>query len=94
MEISCGVGKHIAVIQSNPEDFQTLLRFRQIHMTTVMTGISMVKISVSLLLLRLATKKLYRWFLWGMIGFLIAFTIACMGTLRMITAMSFHGYFH
>jgi hypothetical protein len=56
---------------------------RQIHMITVMTGISLVKISVSLLLLRLVVRRLYVWFLWGVIIFMVAFTLACVGTLGM-----------
>jgi hypothetical protein len=50
-------------------------------MISVVAGISLVKISISFFLLRLATRKAYTWFLWGVIGFMAAFTLACMGTL-------------
>jgi hypothetical protein len=81
IEIACGVGKHVAVLQANPANYRTLLKARQIHMITVMTGISLVKISVSFLLLRLTTRRTYSWFLWGLISFMVAFTLACMSTL-------------
>lgn len=81
IQISCGMGKYVAVIQANASDYRTLLKARQIHMITVVIGISLVKISVSFLLLRLAARKAYIWFLWGLIGFMIAFTLACVGTL-------------
>ncbi|KAF2828696.1 hypothetical protein CC86DRAFT_404593 [Ophiobolus disseminans] len=81
VEISCGVGKYTAVIRANPETYRTLLKARLIHQITVMTGISLVKISISFLLLRLAARKTYKWFLWGMIGFMGAFTLTCLGTL-------------
>lgn len=81
LQISLGVGKYVAVIQANEEGYMTLLLARQVHMICVVAGISLVKISVSFFLLRLATRRIYTWFLWSMIGFLIAFTLVCMGTL-------------
>ena len=81
VEISCGVGKYAAVIQADAEGYRTLLKARQIHQITVMTGISLVKISISFLLLRLAAKKAYIWFLWGMVVFMVCFTLVCLGTL-------------
>lgn len=42
----------------------------------VTVGLSVVKISVSFLFLRLATKKAYCVFLWGVILFMVAFGIA------------------
>jgi predicted cobalt transporter CbtA len=85
VEISCGVGKHVAVIQANQEQYRTLLKARQIHTVAVVAGISLAKISISLLLLRLAARKVYRWCLWGMVGFMVAFMLACMGTLGMMS---------
>jgi predicted cobalt transporter CbtA len=85
VEIYCGVGKHIAVIQANQEHYRTLLKARQIHMIAVVAGISLAKISISLLLLRLVARRVYQWFLWGMVGFMIAFMFACMGTLGMLS---------
>ncbi|KAF1834932.1 hypothetical protein BDW02DRAFT_317965 [Decorospora gaudefroyi] len=81
IQVSLGVGKYAAVAKANPEGYRNLLKARQIHMIAVVAGISLVKISVSFFLLRLATKKAYVWFLYGLIGFLALFTLACMGTL-------------
>jgi hypothetical protein len=50
-------------------------------MTTVSIGIVLVKISVCLFLLRLATRRAQIWFLWGIIGFLVPFALAALGTL-------------
>ncbi|KAH8808753.1 phosphatidylserine decarboxylase [Xylogone sp. PMI_703] len=47
----------------------------------VTIGISLVKISIGFFLLRLIPGKKQKWFLWGMIVFLVAFTLACVGTL-------------
>ncbi|RFU26851.1 hypothetical protein B7463_g9484, partial [Scytalidium lignicola] len=47
----------------------------------VTIGISLVKISIGFFLLRLVPGKKSKWFLWGMIAFLSAFTLACVGTL-------------
>lgn len=63
------------------EAFRTLLKARLVHQITVVIGISLVKISVALFLLRLATRRAYLWFLHSTIVFLILFTMACMGTL-------------
>lgn len=69
------------MIQADQESYRTLLLARQIHQICVMMGICFVKISVSFLLLRLAARKTYTWFLWGMIGFLVCFMLTCLGTL-------------
>lgn len=79
VEISLGVGKYIVVVVLNEEGNRELRKLRQIHMATIVVGISLVKISVSLLLMRLVPR--YAWYLWSIIGFLTVFTIACTGTL-------------
>ncbi len=80
-EIHLGVGKHVAVITANKQQYVRLLKFRLVHMTTVSVGIVLVKISVCLFLLRLATRRAQIWFLWGVICFLIPFALAGLGTL-------------
>jgi hypothetical protein len=81
MEIHHGVGKHIAVIQSDEHGYAQLLKWRMVHMVVVGLGLAMVKISVCLFLLRLATRRAYCWFLWGVIAFLVPFAITCALTL-------------
>ncbi|KAI5779939.1 hypothetical protein DFH27DRAFT_364236 [Peziza echinospora] len=44
-------------------------------------GVNSIKVSIALLLMRLATLSKYKRFLWGTIGFMVCFTIACLGTL-------------
>jgi hypothetical protein len=86
VEISHGLGKYAAVIQADGDGYRTLLKARQVHMISIVAGIALVKVSVSFFLLRLATRRIYSWCLWGLIGFLITFTLVCMGTLVSHTA--------
>ncbi|KAH9214062.1 hypothetical protein DL95DRAFT_246897, partial [Leptodontidium sp. 2 PMI_412] len=44
-------------------------------------GLHLVKISICFLLMRFVNGKAYKITLWSIVGFLIAFTIACWGTL-------------
>ncbi|KAH7068331.1 hypothetical protein BKA63DRAFT_581790 [Paraphoma chrysanthemicola] len=81
IEIHLGVGKHVAVITSDKAQYKQLLKWRLVHMTTVSVGIVLVKVSVCLFLLRLATRGAQVWFLWGVICFLIPFALAGLGTL-------------
>lgn len=81
LEVPQGLGKHLAVIQMDKAAYRELLKIREIHMCCVTIGLSIVKISVSFLFLRLTTTRAYRAFLWGVIGFMVAFAIASAGTL-------------
>jgi hypothetical protein len=81
LEVPQGLGKHLLVIQMNKAAYRELLKIREIHMCCVTIGLSVVKISVSLLFLRLATRKLYRVFLWGVVAFMVTFGMASAGTL-------------
>jgi hypothetical protein len=81
LEVPQGLGKHIAVVQSNKPALRQLLKIREIHMCCVTIGSSVVKISVSLLFLRLTARKAYRVFLWGIITFMVGFTTVCVGTI-------------
>ena len=71
----------MAVITADKARYRQLLKFRLVHMTTVSVGIVLVKISVCLFLLRLATRRAQIWFLWGVIYFLVPFALASLGTL-------------
>ncbi|OGM48473.1 hypothetical protein ABOM_002388 [Aspergillus bombycis] len=65
-----------------PEDFQVLSEYMFYHAIVIVLGISLVKVSLALFLLRFASpnKNLKR-FIVGALGFLIVFTIACIMTL-------------
>jgi len=51
------------------------------HSLIVMVGISLVKMSVAFFLRRFTASKKHKQFLLGCVIFLIAFTLACAGTL-------------
>ncbi|KAB8211370.1 hypothetical protein BDV34DRAFT_109217 [Aspergillus parasiticus] len=65
-----------------PEDFQILSEYMFYHAIVIVLGISLVKVSLALFLLRFASpnKNLKR-FIIGSLVFLIIFTIACILTL-------------
>lgn len=81
LEVPLGLGKHLAVIRLEKGRYRELLKVRQIHMICVTMGQCMVKISVSLFLLRLVVKTSHVWFLYGVIAFLSAFTLLSFSTL-------------
>ncbi|KOC14279.1 hypothetical protein AFLA70_159g002031 [Aspergillus flavus AF70] len=65
-----------------PEDFQILSEYMFYHAIVIVLGISLVKVSLALFLLRFASpnKNLKR-FITGALVFLIIFTVACILTL-------------
>ncbi|KAF1921762.1 hypothetical protein BDU57DRAFT_61479 [Ampelomyces quisqualis] len=60
---------------SDEHVYAQLLKWRIRHMVVVGLSLSIVKTSVCLFLLRLATRKAYCWFLCGVIAFLVPFAI-------------------
>jgi hypothetical protein len=80
-QVTLGVGRYVAVVQSDQASYQQILKACQVHMIFVVIGISMAKISVAFFLLRLTIRRLYSYFLWGVVIFLACFTIACTCTL-------------
>ncbi|KAL3422256.1 integral membrane protein [Phlyctema vagabunda] len=78
-EIHWGLGHHQADI-SLPHMIK-ILHWIFFHSIFVTVGISLVKISLAFFLLRFVPGKNQRYFLIGMAVFLIAFTVACVGTL-------------
>lgn len=92
LQITLGVGKPLVMIEANLDGYRQLLKARLVHQVCVVVGISLVKISVSLLLLRLVPKtahvmvetykwKIYTWSIRGLLGFVVLFTIVCVLTL-------------
>lgn len=65
-EINYGVGRHAECI-SMPE-LQMMMKWQFYHNLWVMFGVVFVKISVAFFLMRLASKKAWKWFLGCCIG--------------------------
>ncbi|KAH9207631.1 hypothetical protein DL95DRAFT_395890 [Leptodontidium sp. 2 PMI_412] len=74
-----GKGMHAASIR--PDEFVRYFHWTYFHSIIVTVGISLVKLSVGFFLLRLATGKPHRIFLWCVIAFLVAFTFSSAGTI-------------
>ncbi|KAH9865132.1 hypothetical protein IAQ61_009079 [Plenodomus lingam] len=85
-QVPVGLGRPISVIRLDQDGYRTLLKFRMIHMTFITAGVTVVKISVSFTLLRLAVTERHRWFLYSLILFLLGFLVLCAGTI----GMSYH----
>lgn len=81
VEISLGLGKHPVVLEADQYRFRELLKARLMHQTFVVLGLSLVKMSICLLLLRVVQKWWQTQGLWGIFIFQGAFTIACELTL-------------
>lgn len=73
------MGHHAQAIQLM--NMSTLLQWRFYQGLVAVAAVSLVKISVGLALLRLFQRKAHRYFLWGSVIFLAAFTIASLGTI-------------
>ncbi|CAG8957344.1 hypothetical protein HYFRA_00010770 [Hymenoscyphus fraxineus] len=74
-ETHYGLGMHIDAVSI--EDQQEQLHWQFYHTLFVTTGITLVKVSISFLLLRIVPDRNYRIFLWGTIVFLCLFIIVC-----------------
>ena len=81
VEISLGLGKHPVVLEADQYRFRELLKARLLHQTFIVLGLSLVKMSICLLLLRVVQKRWQTQGLWGVFIFQGAFTIACELTL-------------
>ncbi|TVY90792.1 hypothetical protein LAWI1_G004212 [Lachnellula willkommii] len=80
LEVQLGVGEHFG----NPhlmKNYGQILHWTYHHSWILVVGISGVKISVGIFLLRLIQGKMYRRFIIGWMLFLVAFTFACVCTL-------------
>jgi len=81
LQVPYGLGKYTSVIQMDPIKYQHLLRIRYIHQIICNAAVTIVKISVDFFLLRFATVRIYRLFLYVLNVFLLAFMLVCTGTL-------------
>lgn len=76
-----GIGRHLIVALMQPVKFARISKIVFVQALLFMVGVSVVKISIGLQLLRLSTQKLYARIVYGVLGFIILMTIACAGTL-------------
>ncbi|KAF2002055.1 hypothetical protein P154DRAFT_431759 [Amniculicola lignicola CBS 123094] len=77
-----GLGKHFMVMLMEPVKYSHFAKTLYVHSILVMVGVSTVKVSIALFLMRLGTKKgIYNKFLWGVIVFIVILTITCAMTL-------------
>ncbi|KAI2475879.1 hypothetical protein Ptr902_12705 [Pyrenophora tritici-repentis] len=81
LQVPLGLGKYTSVIQMDPVKYQHLLKIRYAHQIICNAAVTIVKISVAFFLLRFATVRAYRVFLYGLNVFLLAFMLARTGTL-------------
>lgn len=72
-ETYCGAGRHSAFLPPNTVELR--LKLSLALQPIYLFAISSIKISVALFLLRFARSKAYRRFLWGMIVFLVLYTV-------------------
>ena len=78
-EINYGVGRHEDCTPLS--DVGLYWKWQFYHNIWVMFGLVFVKISMALFLMRLASKRIWKNLLWGIIAFLVCFALACAGTL-------------
>ena len=72
-ETHWGVGRHNVCIL--PIEMATQGKWEFIHGLLIVTGVVLVKISIALFLLRLASRKSWRTFLWSAIGMNYSLTV-------------------
>ncbi|EFQ93832.1 hypothetical protein PTT_08664 [Pyrenophora teres f. teres 0-1] len=81
LQVPLGLGKYTSVIQMDPVKYQHLLKTRYAHQIICNAAVTIMKISVAHFLLRFATMKAYRVIFYCLNSFLLAFMLACTGTL-------------
>ncbi|KAF1916615.1 hypothetical protein BDU57DRAFT_238510 [Ampelomyces quisqualis] len=76
-----GLGRHIVVLYMNPTNVLKFMKVQYVQALIMMVGISTVKMSIALTLLRLANQKTYSRILWGALIFIVLMTLGCGGSL-------------
>jgi hypothetical protein len=76
-----GLGRHTMVVYMDPVNFVKLSKTQYVQSIIYVIGLSTVKISIALTLLRLSFQQTYTRILWSAICFLTLMTLACAGTL-------------
>lgn len=81
LETDYGLGKHFLILLVDPVNFSKVTHVLYFHSLIIMVGVSMVKISIALFLMRLAPKRSHAHFLYGVIVFIVLMTFVCAMTL-------------
>ncbi|KAH7406684.1 hypothetical protein DE146DRAFT_399776 [Phaeosphaeria sp. MPI-PUGE-AT-0046c] len=76
-----GLGRHLLVLFMNPSHVLKFQKALYVQSLIMMVGISTVKISIALTLLRLSSERIYTRVLWSTIVFLVIMTLGCGGSL-------------
>ncbi|OAL04682.1 hypothetical protein IQ06DRAFT_374056 [Phaeosphaeriaceae sp. SRC1lsM3a] len=76
-----GLGRHLLVLFMNPSNVFKFQKTLYVQSLIMMVGISTVKISIALTLLRLSSERMHTRILWSTIVFLIFMTLGCGGSL-------------
>ncbi|KAL6704698.1 hypothetical protein ACN47E_007980 [Coniothyrium glycines] len=76
-----GLGRHTMVAMMDPIKYMTFSKIQYAQALIVMIGVSSVKVSIALQLLRLSVQGAYTRILYGSLGFIVLMTLACAGTL-------------
>ena len=69
------------VLLMDPQSFANISHVLYFHSLVMMTGVSIVKISIAFCLVRLVSKQSHKMFLYGTIVFIVVLTITCALTL-------------
>jgi hypothetical protein len=80
-EVTHGAGRHIAYLE--PATAAIGLKLNFATQPIYLWAITIVKVSIASFLLRIAPRKFYTKFLWGVIAFLIIYTAACFITIML-----------
>ncbi|OWP00034.1 hypothetical protein B2J93_2381 [Marssonina coronariae] len=72
LQVNNGAGRHAAYIE--PQVMKRGLRYNFASQPLTIVACTMPKVSVALFLLPIATRKIYRHFLWGLLAFMFVYT--------------------
>lgn len=89
-QVSYGAGRHAAyIIADNPEDFVNGMRLNFISQPVTILGVTFIKASVAVFLLRLAPPVKYIIFIWCVVAFMCIYTIVGISECRAVVAVNF-----
>ncbi|KAL9129118.1 MAG: hypothetical protein Q9175_007384 [Cornicularia normoerica] len=69
LEVNYGLGRHVQYLP--PEHYKGFLKYNFLDWIQVFITLALSKISICLFLLRISKFERWRWFLYGLIGFLV-----------------------
>lgn len=69
LEVDYGLGRHVQYL--TPDHYEGFLKYNFLDWIQVFITLALSKISICLFLLRISKFERWRWFLFGLIGFLV-----------------------